>query len=187
MRAWLPQVVGAVLAIASGALAGCGPPDNPQLLSLMPVRPTEVRAAVGCWHIAGWAGPTRRWLPGDATLYLDSAFAERMDTIAAPTILRVDRLRVDSAVQERAPLKLSGWGVEAESRRLIVWLGDGFTGVSMRLRQHGDKLGGTARSYTDTWPAISIPEPVRAVRVSCPTGVTDSQSATKSVQPPNER
>lgn len=157
-----------LLLAGAAAISAFGPPQREELASLEHGRPVEILAAVGCWRIVGWAGPTRRWLPDSATLYLDSTPTERMDSTVAPTILRVDRLRVDSAVQERAPLKLSGWGVESGSKRLVVWLGDGFTGVRMRLRQHGDMLHGTARSFSDSWPDVGLPEPVRAARVSCP-------------------
>jgi hypothetical protein len=75
---------------------------------------------------------------------------------------------LDSAFVSTTHLPLLSWAPLSPSE-ILLWIGDGFTGIRYRLKQfHADTLRGAGRYYVD-YPEI-VPhhaKAVTAVRVSC--------------------
>jgi len=163
MHAWSGLVAAMFSFAGIVRLASCGPPSSPALQPVVPTRPPTVEAALGCWQIAATQSPLGSWLPDGARFQLDS-IAERWDSTRAPTALRVVRLGSDSAA---AHVRLAGWGAEVASEWLDIWMGNGFTGVKLHVRQHGDTLEGTEQPFQDSPPYQGDARIVRATRVAC--------------------
>ncbi|HEY2855997.1 MAG TPA: hypothetical protein VGJ18_24370 [Gemmatimonadaceae bacterium] len=67
-------------------------------------------------------------------------------------------------------VRVSGWGIDAsDDKQILMFIGDGFTGISLRLQLGDSALSGTARGYADK-PSFSFRHSVRARRVVCPIG-----------------
>jgi hypothetical protein len=147
---------------ATIGVGACYYSDDAPLRDIRTSRPPSVRAVAGCW----------RFLEGPQLL---------SDRMSDTSVLRLDslpgrmasdeltlRMLPATAGQERLT-KLSGWGVEARDSAVIrIWLGDGFSGVTMDVRNRGDSLVGYAHEYTDTDELWSFPHAVVAARRVCP-------------------
>jgi len=141
-------------------------PDDYQLRVVSDALPPVVRAAAGCWRFEKGATHLDDRLPIGSVVQLDSAPDRRWETAT----LREFELHVvplDSA--DTRSVRASGWGASAgDDKQIIMFLGDGFTGVALRLTLHDSLLSGTARGYADAFPNFSFRYLVGARRVACP-------------------
>lgn len=141
--------------------AACGPRDI-SLHELRQPLPPLVTSATGCWAFVHPAQVIRDRMSDSSLLRLDTAFrggsTQSLDLSVLPVTPEQQRLT-----------KVSGWGVDArDTTRIRIWLGDGFTGVEILLRQRGDSLMGSGRGYTDVTAPWFLPHAVAAHRVACP-------------------
>jgi hypothetical protein len=126
----------------------------------------EGRRAVGCWQ---FSDPPRRIaerLPANRLLeFSDQPSRDEMDSLAPKAFVIRAVPGPDSAHSRR----ISGWALDsAKADRVHVWLGDGFTGVRLFGRLHGDTLSGRARSHVDYSPSLTWRGSFIAVRAQCP-------------------
>ena len=153
-----------ILAIA--LFCACQPHDEALRRIEQPLQ-VSLKSAEGCWRFDLGANHFRDRVPTGGIIFLDSV----KDSIYAydAFVLHVAVVPSDSSVAGRT--RLSGWGADSADVQLLhLWLGDGFTGASFRLRQYGDTLKGSVRGYTDVSPSFSREHGVRALRALCPTG-----------------
>lgn len=154
---------------------GCWPDDDDFRQVTRSLSPAA-RAAIGCWRFTKGSTYLDDRVPIGSIVALDSA----TDSEATPPkryLLRV--LPLDSA--NARSVRLSGWGISrGDNKRVLIFIGDGFSGVSMQLRLRDSMLSGTARAYTDVVPNFSFRHLVRARRVSCS---GDGRAALRSMPP----
>jgi hypothetical protein len=123
-----------------------------------------VRAAIGCWEFTKGATYLDDRVPPGSAVELDTTTDPR-EQPPEHYLLRV--VPLDSS--KARSVRLSGWGISAsDDKRVLMFIGDGFSGVTMRLRIRDNLLSGTARGYTDVVPNFSFRHLVRARRVVCP-------------------
>lgn len=157
------DVLAAALSV-SALVWSCWPEDDKFRLVAEGPTPT-MRAAVGCWRFERGSEYLDNRVPNGSVVVLN--------TVTDPQEERPDRyllsvLPLDSA--NVRSVRLSGWGASAgDDKRILIFLGDGFTGVALRLRLRDSLLTGTARRYTDAFPSFSFRHAVRARKVDCPT------------------
>jgi hypothetical protein len=137
-------------------------PEDEPLLDLSKSRSQVVASAAGCWSFVHPAQVIRDVMSDTSVLRLDTGFYRGSTQNLALRALPA------SPEQDRAT-KVSGWGVgERDTTRLAIWLGNGFTGVYMQVKQRADSLKGYGRYYTDFGPQWFMPHAVFARRVACP-------------------
>jgi len=120
--------------------AACGLPGRPPLAVALP---DARRSPVGCWqlHSVGWEDP---FLPGQLRVRFDSARADASDSTRH--VVQVER--ADTVPPRR--FQLAWWAPYERADSVYAILGDGFTGLELRLGQSGDSLAGTAYRFADT-------------------------------------
>ena len=147
-----------LVAAALPVLIACGAPEIPELA---PRSVPHVGAAVGCWELrpAGWdAGHLR----GPRVVSLDTAVARPDSPYGDRHLLRLRVSPLDSVAS-----RLTHWAPYGRDS-LYVHLGDGFTGVQLRLMLRNDSLHGRGFATTDVVPAIRHGGAVHGTRVPCP-------------------
>jgi hypothetical protein len=157
-------VVVALVASLTACFFGSG---SGTLRPLVPNREPAVLRAAGCWRFDHGANHATKRVPLGAVVFLDTVLIWRGDS-AASRSLRASVIPADSNIAQGA--RRSGWGVDSADAGLVhLWIGDGFTGLSFRLRQDGDTARGDVRGYADI-PHFLPPRKhaVRAVHVACP-------------------
>lgn len=132
----------ATVAVSTAALLGaaCGLPRRPPLAVALP---DARRSPVGCWqlHSVGWEDA---FLPGQLRVRFDSARVTASDS--SPRVVQVERF--DTVPPRR--FQLAWWAPYERSDSVYAILGDGFTGLQLRLGQSGDSIAGTAYRFADT-------------------------------------
>jgi hypothetical protein len=150
----------AALGVVALALLACEPDSEP-LLDVSGAIPASALAASGCWKFTRPTAFIRDLELDSSVLQLDTAISNRGHAM----ILRV----VPPTIRQAQLSRLSGWGVEArDSSTMVIWLGNGFSGVSMEMKQRGAELVGYGRQFTDFGPPWRIPRNALAQRVPCP-------------------
>jgi hypothetical protein len=156
--------IAAALSLSAFAWA-CWPDSSvPRAIGEVPL--PVVRAAAGCWQFDKGEQFVVDRVPAGSVVQLDSAVDDRLSSSEKAFEYRVRVLPFDSANQRSS--RLSGWAVDSTDEQLILlWIGDGFTGASFRLRLRDARLTGTLRGYADV-PSFSFRHSVGAHRVACP-------------------
>ena len=137
-------------------LSACFPPRSPELISA-PLASPAARAA-GCWMLetVGWAA---RQLPGATRVLFDTVAPHGGGILALrPLFAGADTSRM---------VRNASWGVRRDDGRVWAVLGSGFGGLQFRLELRGDALGGSARTFADTWPQFVRGGRVRGRRITC--------------------
>jgi len=130
-------------------------------------RPERIALAQGCYQLSldpPLSEPFRGFVPAIARL--DTVPRWRRDTVNRPR--QLDGL----AIEPRNPrltymVGPPHWELFDRNSIKVEW-GSGLGGVTMKLRQHGTTLRGTAVAYTDVGGAPQPSFQVSAVRVQCP-------------------
>jgi hypothetical protein len=149
--------IGILLASSLSLCASsCGIPRDPRLAPVSTLS-LSTHPAVGCWQIA-----ERLWSDvriDTLVLHLDSVPEDSLH-------LRVTLAPPDSAVRRRT--SFSRWGIyDSHTDSVYVVLGDGLTGLALRLRIAGDALEGGAYSFVDFSPAPRRSRAVSGLRIPC--------------------
>jgi hypothetical protein len=136
--------------------ASCGTPPTPALVPVARLSPST-HPAVGCWHLEQNLWPS---------LHIDTLVLQ-LNSVAEDSVhLRLSLAPPDSSL--RRWTSFSRWGIyEAHPDSVYVVLGDGLTGLALRLRVAGDVLNGRAYSFVDFSPAPRRSRAVSAVRIAC--------------------
>ncbi len=155
--AWLVGLPATVFVFAAALLgAACGLPGRPPLAVALP---DARRSPVGCWqlHGVGWEDP---FLPGQLRVRFDSARASASDS--SGRVLQVER--ADTVPPRR--FQLAWWAPYERADSVYAILGDGFTGLQLRLGLSGDSIAGTAYRFADT-PHLRSSGKLRGTRQAC--------------------
>ncbi len=155
--AWLVGLPATVFVFAAALLgAACGLPGRPPLAVALP---DARRSPVGCWqlHGVGWEDP---FLPGQLRVRFDPARASASDS--SGRVLQVER--ADTVPPRR--FQLAWWAPYERADSVYAILGDGFTGLQLRLGLSGDSIAGTAYRFADT-PHLRSSGKLRGTRQAC--------------------
>jgi hypothetical protein len=151
----------------------------PDSYSLRPIAESSSTAqlATGCWRFELGADVFEERVPSGAAVRLEPAGVPITNGKLSTDVRRLRIVPLDSAT--RRWVGVSGWGIDSIDDRLVhLWIGDGFTGFSFRLRLRDGAFAGTVRAYSDVGPDLALRHRVRAVRVGCAvTSLTTGLSA----------
>ncbi|MGH8544834.1 MAG: hypothetical protein ACREX3_14650 [Gammaproteobacteria bacterium] len=147
----LPIVIAAVLTIAA-----CGTPGRPHLAMALP-DPAPLISK--CWELrsVGWGDS---FLPPGLRVRFDTARAG--DAGSPWRLLQVQS--VDSGFTNR--LRIARWAPYERHDSTLAVLGDGFTGLELRLNVGSTSLRGVAYRISDT-PHMRSGGAVSGARVDC--------------------
>jgi hypothetical protein len=147
----------ALFVVLLSALAGCAVPEIPPLA---PRTAPHALAGVGCWELR-----PEGWNPG----HLSGPRVVRLDTVRARENLHGDTLLLRLRVSPRDSMasRFSHWAPHARGDALYLHIGDGFTGVQLRLTVRNDSLRGRGYTTTDVVPSLRRVGRVRGVHVPC--------------------
>jgi hypothetical protein len=114
-------------------------------------------------------GDDNPFLPNGVSFrLLPDASGPPADSLLMPGYVPLDSvLLVGDAVTPLSPeRRVAGWAPFVSGDSIYLGIGDGFSGVSLLLKVHGDTLIGYGRSTTD-FPAVSWRKRVTAHRTPC--------------------
>src|SRR5438270_12807896 len=137
------------------AMTACGTPRRPQLAATLPDRsslPTR------CWELrsVGWTDP---FLPPGLRVRFDTMRAEH----GSPWRL-LHLQSADTAFTNH--LRIVRWAPYEGRDSILAVLGDGFTGLEIRLATRSDSLSGVASRFADA-PHVRGGGAVDAASVQC--------------------
>ena len=139
-------------------LAGCRRDRIPRT-ALAP-RSAVDHPALGCWQITGM-GHDDPFLPNGVRFQFAPDVVGPADYPLDSAIVATDSVR-PSSLQRLSAV----WAPFVSGDSIYFGIGDGFSGVDLRLSLGGDTLVGYGRPYTD-FPAVSQRYRVVAHRVAC--------------------
>jgi hypothetical protein len=145
----------AIAAAGFLVFAACGVPRRPTLA----MTPDPMSLTSKCWEVRG-LGWRDAFLPPGLHVRFDTARAGER-----PSPWRL--LHVESAdTGFTSHLRIARWAPYEDRDSTFAVLGDGFTGLELRLGVRVDSLSGRAQRFADT-PHIRSGGPVRAISVPC--------------------
>ncbi len=138
------------------AIAACGTPRRPQLALTIPDRTS---LASRCWQLRsdGWKDS---FLPTSMQIRFDTASAGEKES--PWRVIRIES--TDTGFTNR--LRIAQWAPYEQRDSLFAVIGDGYTGLELRLVIRPDSLTGAAYRFADA-PHIRSGGRVRATSVSC--------------------
>ncbi len=142
-------------------LAGCKVPQ-PRLASATEPT-TRNHPAVGCWELAAAHGRST-YLPGTVRVRLDTVLVEP-DAREALMQVHLDSSTIQRMVG-KSRIFIAHWGPYQRGDRILLFWGDGLTGLDMRLRVRGDRMEGPSANTSDTPLDRAGPE-IIGHRVAC--------------------
>jgi hypothetical protein len=137
-------------------LAACGTPRRPQLAMTFP---DATSLASKCWEVRG-LGWRDSFLPPGLHVRFDTARAG--ERVSHWRLLHIES--ADTGFTSH--LRIARWAPYEGRDSIFAVLGDGFTGLELRLGVRVDSLSGRAQRFADT-PHIRSGGPVRAISVQC--------------------
>jgi len=137
-------------------IAACGTPRRPQLAMAFP-DPSSL--ATRCWELrtVGWK---EFFLPTGLRVRFDTSRAGERNS--AWLLLHVES--PDTGLTSR--LKIARWAPYQAGDSLFAVIGDGFTGIELRLRIGTDAMSGRAHRFADA-PHLRFGGPVSAAPSQC--------------------